>query len=62
MTKRHFTIREFLIVIAAIALEFGVLPIPVAVFAACVTMLVPLAVFLMLQRTFVRGILAGSVK
>jgi len=29
---------------------------------AFMTMLVPLAVFLLLQRTFVRGILAGSVK
>jgi len=30
--------------------------------AAFLTMLVPLAVFLLLQRSFVRGILAGSVK
>lgn len=40
--SRRFTIRRLMLVIAAVALEFAVLPVPLAIAVACLTILVPL--------------------
>lgn len=42
MIKRRFTIGQLMLAIAAVALEFGLLPAPVAAFAACLTLALPL--------------------